>query len=241
MERNALLRLTNRLHRTQEYLKQIVFGGNDGIVTTFSIVAGFVGAGAEGTAEVGAVAVLLFGLANLFADGVSMGLGEFLSTRSQHDLYRMQHRCRLDAIAQTPEDESAQMIRILIAHGADLPDAEAMAQILARNPTLMADLILTYEFEMPDPGRENPAAKGLMTFMSFVVFGMVPLIPYFLRAPDQTTFNLSAAATLAALVALGLLRWNATGDRLLRAVLETVLVGTICAAVAFVVGVLVAG
>lgn len=241
MSRNALLRLTNRLHRTQEYLKQIVFGGNDGIVTTFSIVAGFVGAGAEGTAEVGAVAVLLFGLANLFADGVSMGLGEFLSTRSQRDLYVVQHRCRLDAIAQAPEDERLQMIRILKSHGADANDADTMAHILERNPRLMADLILTYEFEMPDPGRENPATKGLMTFVAFVLFGVVPLLPYFLRAPDQTTFNLSAGATLAALVALGLLRWNATGDRPLRAVFETVLVGATCAAVAFVVGVLVAG
>ncbi|WP_454273874.1 VIT1/CCC1 transporter family protein [Roseovarius sp. MBR-154] len=51
-------------------------------------MAGFAGVQAEGMAEVGAITVLLFGLANLFADGVSMGLGEFLSLRAQHDLYR---------------------------------------------------------------------------------------------------------------------------------------------------------
>ena len=74
--------------RTRDFLKQIVFGGNDGIVTTFAIVAGFAGAQADGTAQIGGIAVLVFGLANLFADAVSMGLGEFLSLRSRHAMYR---------------------------------------------------------------------------------------------------------------------------------------------------------
>ena len=57
-----------------EFIKQIIYGGNDGIVTTFAVVAGFAGAGASGIAEIGGIAVLLFGLANLFADGAAMGL-----------------------------------------------------------------------------------------------------------------------------------------------------------------------
>lgn len=240
MAHNALLRLTNRLGRTQEFLKQIVYGGNDGIVTTFAIVAGFAGAGAEGAAEVGALAVLLFGLANLFADGVSMGLGEFLSTRSQRDLYRAQHRHRLRAIAEVPEAERRQVERIFEAKGSTPQDAAAMAQILGRNPRLMADLILTYEMDMAEPGHENPAAKGIVTFVAFAAFGLLPLVPYFLRDADQIAFRLSVASFLAALVFLGLLRWNATGDRPLRSILETVLVGATCAVVAFAVGALVA-
>src|SRR6056297_2488855 len=90
-----------RFGRVQEYLKQIVFGGTDGIVTTFAIVAGFAGAQAEGVAQVGGLAVLLFGLANLFADAVSMGLGEFLSLRAQHDLYRTRKSRELRAIHET--------------------------------------------------------------------------------------------------------------------------------------------
>lgn len=241
MAQNHLLRLSNRMGHTQEYLKQIVFGGNDGIVTTFAIVAGFAGAGAEGAAQIGALAVLLFGLANLLADGVSMGLGEFLSTRSQRDLYASQMRARLDAIRADPDGEVRQMVRILRARGTEPGDATSMAALLSRNPALMAELILAHEFDMPDPGRENPAAKGIMTFVSFILFGAIPLVPYFLRDPDPSTFQLSVAATLGALVLLGLLRWNATGDRLMRAVAETVAVGATCAAVAFVVGLLVAG
>jgi VIT1/CCC1 family predicted Fe2+/Mn2+ transporter len=80
-----------------------------------------------------------------------------------------------------------------------------------------------------------------MTFLSFVIFGAVPLSPYFLLEPTQTTFLLSAGMTLLALVALGLLRWIATRDRLGRSVAETVAVGTVCALVAYGVGWMVGG
>ncbi len=109
--------------RLQEFLKQIVYGGNDGIVTTFAIVAGFAGASADGVAQIGGVAVLVFGLANLFADAVSMGLGEFLSLRSQHDLYRSLRESELREIRQNPEQERLELFEILRQRG--LPPGEA--------------------------------------------------------------------------------------------------------------------
>mgnify|MGYP001588355272 FL=1 len=70
------------------YLKEIVYGGNDGIVTTFAVVSGFSGAQSLiGNTITPAFTVLLFGLANLFADSVSMSLGNFISLRSQQDQY----------------------------------------------------------------------------------------------------------------------------------------------------------
>ena len=204
------------LARTQDHLKQLVFGGNDGIVTTFAIVAGFAGAGAEGVAQIGGLAVLVFGLANLFADAVSMGLGEFLSMRSQNDLYAQRRGL--------PQDEAVRTARLLAAH-----------------PPLMADLTLSWNYGMQAPEDANPALNGIMTFLAFVIFGAVPLSPYFVMEPTQTTFYLSVSMTLLALVALGLLRWVATRDRLRRALLETVTVGSVCALVAYGVGWLVGG
>ena len=231
----------HRLGRTQEFLKQIVYGGNDGIVTTFAIVAGFAGAAADGVAQIGGLAVLVFGLANLFADGVSMGLGEFLSARSQHDLYRARRASELREIAKDPEQERMELFEILRQRGLPPGEADTTAQILSRHPEFMADLMMTYEFGMSDPDEENPAVNGLFTFGSFVLFGAVPLVPYFVMEPTDTALILSSVSSALALVALGLLRWNATGERLLRCVGETVLVGTTCAVVAFVVGWIVGG
>lgn len=229
------------LARTQDHLKQLVYGGNDGIVTTFAIVAGFAGAGAEGVAQIGALAVLVFGLANLFADAVSMGLGEFLSMRSQNDLYHQRHATQIRQIESDPATERRQMAGLLRARGLSGPEADTAAGVLATHPPLMADLTLSWGYGMQAPEDANPALNGVMTFLSFVVFGAVPLSPYFLMAPTQTTFYLSAGMTLLALVALGLLRWIATRDRLRRSVAETVAVGSVCALVAYAVGWLVGG
>ena len=241
MDWQAHRRDAHALGRTQEFLKQITYGGNDGIVTTFAIVAGFAGAAADGVAQIGALAVLVFGLANLIADAVSMGLGEFLSTRSAHDLFHSRRARELEEIATNPAQEQREMTTILQQRGLSHTDAAAATEILARNPPMMADLMMTYEFGMMDPDGDNPAVNGFFTFLSFVVFGAVPLLPYFLLPPDPTTFRLSLIASAGALVALGLLRWNATGERLLRCVGETVAVGSVCGAVAYAVGWIVAG
>lgn len=224
------------LGRTQEYLKQIVFGGNDGIVTTFAIVAGFQGANAEGAAEVGALAVLVFGFANLFADAVSMGLGEFLSGRSERDLYTAQHSDVLHRIDADPHGEAATLADQLRDRGMAAEDVQPLAAIFARNPDLLAEMVLSYGQNMPEPDHGNLRARALMTFLAFVVFGFVPISAFVFLPASGGTFIIASVATALALVALGLLRWNATDESLLRCVGETVLVGGICAVIAYAVG-----
>jgi len=240
MDWQAHRREEHNLGRSEEYLKQLVYGGNDGIVTTFAVVAGFAGAQADGLAQVGGLAVLVFGLANLFADAVSMALGEFLSLRSEHDLYRTRRSSELKEIARNPGQEQIELFEILRERGVPPGEADTAATILSRHPGLMADLMMTYEFGMHLPDVERPVLNAIFTFLAFVAFGTIPLVPYFLLAPTQTTFYLSVAATGLALVGLGLLRWNATGERIFRSVGETVAVGSVCALVAYIVGLLVA-
>ncbi|MCV6824456.1 MULTISPECIES: VIT1/CCC1 transporter family protein [Halocynthiibacter] len=220
----------------QENLRQIVYGGNDGIVTTFAVVAGFAGAGAEGAAQMGAIAVLLFGFANLFADATAMGLGEFLSSRAEHDVYRATRREELKRQHDEPSLERREMITMLRQKGLEDRDAVALADQLQKHPELMADLMMNYEFGMSDPDGENAGVNALYTFVSFLIFGVIPLLPYVLFDPSPTTFNLSIAATTFALVALGVLRWVAIRVALLRCIAETLMIGGICALVAYLVG-----
>lgn len=230
------LRQEHKISRVQEFLKEIVYGGNDGIVTTFAIVAGFAGAGAEGAAAVGGVAVLLFGLANLFADATAMGLGAFLSARSEQDVYRATREKELHEIHNNPEMERAETIEILEDKGVGRDDAETMTAIMERNPEFMADFMMQYEIGMSDPTGDSPAMSGLATFIAFVIFGSAPLLPYFIAEPASGTFHASLALSLSALVALGLLRWKVTNETMTRCVGETLLVGGICGLVAYGVG-----
>ena len=165
------LRDEHRIGNLESFLKEIVYGGNDGIVTTFAIVAGFAGAGAEGAAAVGGVAVLLFGLANLFADATAMGLGSFLSSRSEQDVYRATRTRELREIRENPDYERQETLEILEEKGVSDEDAAAFADILQRNPEVMADFMMQYEIGMSDPSDDDPAMNGLATFIAFVIFG----------------------------------------------------------------------
>ncbi|WP_320143824.1 VIT1/CCC1 transporter family protein [uncultured Cohaesibacter sp.] len=229
-------REVHNLGGVHDFLKQIVYGGNDGIVTTFAIVAGFAGAQTEGVAQIGAIAVLVFGLANLFADAVSMGLGEFLSTRSQKDLYHKQRKFVFEELKHHPQQEYAELVQMMTERGLTLNSAKKIATEIMKSPELVADLMMSYELEMHDMRQVSPALDGLVTFVSFVTFGVIPLVPYLLLPPTQSAFFLSVLTTFMALVGLGLLRWWSTREKILRCVGETVLVGGACAIVAFIVG-----
>ena len=226
----------HRIGPVQGFIRQIVYGGIDGIVTTFAVVAGFAGLAAEGTAEVGVLAVLLFGVANLLADATSMGLGEFLSARSEQDVYRAVRAKERREIEASPAEERAETIEILVRRGVAEGDARAMADILLRNPEMMADFMMQYEVGLADTTDETPWLNGLVTFVSFVVLGAVPLLPYILAGGGSGVFLVSCAATFAALLALGVLRWSVSLESLARCVGETLLVGGACAVVAFGVG-----
>jgi VIT1/CCC1 family predicted Fe2+/Mn2+ transporter len=227
--------------RLQENLAQIVYGGNDGIVTTFAVVAGFAGARAEGIVAMGAVAVLLFGFANLFADATSMGLGAFLSARSRRDVYAVIRAQELRAIRHGLDGERAEVHAILEDRGVAEADRAAFLSVLERNPALMADFMMAYEFGLPDPDGDNPARDAAYTFAAFLLFGLIPLMPYILLPADAAAFAVSVVATFGALFLLGLLRWYATQERLAACLAETVLVGGICAAVAYGVGMVIGG
>lgn len=229
------------MSRIRDHLKQIIYGGNDGIVTTFAIVAGFAGARAEGVAQLGGLAVLVFGLANLFADAVSMGLGEFLSSRSTHALYRSRHRQLQGQIQARPEPHIVALSETLEKKGLPKEAARSVARQMAAAPQLMAEMQLHHQYGAQPPEEDNPAINGAVTFVSFVLFGSLPLLPYLLRPADGLSLGLSACAALSSLIALGLLRWLATQDRPSVAIMETVGIGTLCAAVAYLVGWLVGG
>ena len=219
-----------------EFIKQIIYGGNDGIVTTFAVVAGFAGAGAGGIAEIGGIAVLLFGLANLFADGAAMGLGEFLSARSEQDLYHSVREKELFEIKNNPEMERIEAIEMLQDRGFSLNHAKEMTDILEHYPDHYADFMMAYEIQMADPNGENPILNGLATFLAFLCFGIIPLLPYFIFDANTGTFQISIFSTFFALTILGFLRFLVVRQNIFRSVGETVLVGGVCAIVAYVVG-----
>ncbi len=224
----------HRPSAVSEYLKEIVYGGTDGIVTTFAVVAGFTGA--QSTTVLPVYMVLLFGFANLFADGLSMGIGNFLSLRSEQDLYRKERDKEKNEIINNPEDEKAETIAILKSRGFNDRQAEQLTEIYSKNEHYWTEFMMKYELEMQNPFEENPWLTGLATLTSFITFGLIPLVPYLLLPPAAERFTLSIVFTLLALITLGIVRWRLTSETVLRSVGQIVFMGSIAAAVAYFIG-----
>lgn len=231
------LRLTGAF---TDYFKEVIYGGTDGIVTTFAVVAGFAGAALsnEATTQLSFLIVLLFGFANLFADAASMGLGNFLSVRSEKDLYRVQRQEELRNLQTHPEHERQETIRILQEKGFSVEDASKLADTYHHNEEYWLDFMMHHKLQLSDPRGDNEIYTGLATFFSFVSFGSIPLLPFILQSAGDaaTTFFYSCVGTFVALVILGLLKWRVIGERLGPSLTEVTLVGGTAAVLAYIVG-----
>lgn len=222
------------------HFKEVIYGGIDGIVTTFAVVAGFSGAAlsSESTTQLTFLVVLLFGLANLFTDAASMGLGNFLSVRTERELYFKKRREELDEMRDNPRAEYQETITILQQKGFSLDQAETLAQVYKTNEEYWADFMMTHEHEVADPRGENPIFTGLATATAFIVFGAIPLLPFiFISSGDAAVaFKVSSFGTFLALVTLGAIKWRVLKGRFWASILEVVVVGGTAAVIAYWVG-----
>lgn len=225
-----LLTTREGVEKLGPYIREIVYGGNDGIVTTFAVVAGTVGANLPHSI------IIVLGLANLFADGLSMATGAYLSEKSdiaQNSRLRQEEAALLAADPET----QASVIRAHLAGqgfaGVDL--RKATATVMADKAAALDTVMLAKHGHAGDEG-SNPLADGLMTLCSFVFFGSIPLLPYFFAVDEGQRFNVAIAGTFAALALLGAARSVVTREKLYRGPLEIVFVGAIGAIVAYLIG-----
>lgn len=222
------------------YLKELVYGGIDGIVTTFAVVAGFSGAALSGndTVQLSSMVVLLFGVANLFADGVSMGLGNFLSIRSDQSLYSRIRRKEECESLENGDLEAHETVTILMTKGFSEKDAVTLTSIYRTNREYWVDFMMKHELRMNDPYEDNALYTGIATFLSFIAFGSIPLLPFMFldEIYHGHLFLISSVSTFVALVVLGLVKTRIAGTEIFHSVFEVVVVGTAAASVAYLVG-----
>jgi len=214
------------------FIPDIVYGGNDGIVTTFAVVAGTVGA------ELPHYVVIILGLANLFADGASMGSGAYLSIKSEMDHFERLRKEELREIETTPDMERAEVREAYEQKGFSGKELDHIVQVLTSDKELWADTMMIEEHGMSRDSGGHPLSHALMTFVSFVIFGFIPLFPYVFGIDYDSRFIVAIWSTFASLCILGLTRSIVTRERLFRGPLEIVSIGAIGAFVAYGIGVL---
>ncbi len=225
-------------HRAEEphgstlgpYIHDIVYGANDGIVTTFAVVSGVAGA------ELASHIVIILGFANVLADGLSMGLGNYLSGKSRQDNYQRLLKEELREMEEIPDIEREEIREIFEAKGFKGADLDRVTDVITSDKSVWADTMMREEHGLAPDEDGTPMWHAIMTFVSFVLFGSIPIAPYLLPIPDALRFLVTTIAAGIALLVVGLLRSWVTRERLIRGPLEILSVGSICAFTAYYVG-----
>ena len=216
----------------QNYLGEFVYGGIDGSVTTFAVVAGSTGA------ELSSAVVLILGFANLLADGFAMSVGAYLSTKSEQQNFEKHRQIEYWEVENLPEVETEEIREIYRQKGFEGELLEKVVQVITADKDRWVDVMMKEELEMLKE-QKSPFAIGGVTYLSFVLIGLIPLVIYVWDYLFDYTGNLFWTACLLtslAFIFIGFLKSYVTQTGRIKGILETLLLGAIAAAVAYFVG-----
>ena len=215
-----------------KYIKSFIYGGLDGTITTFAVVAGVAGA------SLNTSIVLILGFANLIADGISMAFGDYLSTKAERE-YGTAERKFEEKATKFPKVEKKNLMEIFLGQGFSKKDTEKITSIVCKNKKACVDLMLTYELGITRK-KQDPLRNAATTFGSFVLFGFIPLIAYVFSKSisvfQQDTFLIASVFTGLTLFSLGVVKCKVTKMNWLRSGVEMLFVGGLAAVAAYIVG-----
>lgn len=210
------------------YLRDWIYGGIDGAITTFAVVAGVVGA------QLSLGIIMIIGLANLLADGFSMAASNFLGTRAEQEEFKQIEQIERRHIAVTPEGEREEIRQIFREKGFTGEDLERVVELITADREIWVRTMLTEEYGLPQQVR-SPWRAALSTFSAFFLCGLAPLLPFLLGLSQP--FNYAALLTGIVFFVIGSLKSRWSLAAWWRSGLETLLVGAGAALLAYGVGV----
>jgi VIT1/CCC1 family predicted Fe2+/Mn2+ transporter len=217
------------LHR---YTRDWVYGGIDGSVTTFAVVAGVVGA------QLAPGVILIIGMANILADGFSMAASNFLGTKTEHDELGHLEAIEYRHIERDPEGEREEVRQIFERKGFTGEDLSRVVDMITSDRVRWVRTMLTEEYGLPQAIR-SPWKAAAATFSAFFVCGLVPMAPFILDWPHAFTWSAVLTACVFFLIGSLKSKWSTISWQ--RSGFETLVVGSVAAALAYLAGVLLKG
>lgn len=210
------------------YLRDFIYGGIDGAVTTFAIVAGVVGA------SLSANIVIILGLANLVADGISMAASNYSGTKTEVDDLERLRAMEYRHIAIDPDGEREEIRQIMSIKGLEGDTLEHAVEAITSNRERWVATMLFEEHGQSGMVRD-PLRSALATFVAFVICGAVPLLPYTLL-PGDTAMPIALSMTSVVFFAIGSMKSRWSLSRWWVSGLETLVIGLAAAGAAFAIG-----
>ncbi len=216
-------------------LRAAVFGVNDGLVSNASLILGISGAGASGHAIVTA------GLAGVLAGSLSMASGEYVSVRSQREMYEYQIGLERDELEEYPAEEAEELALIYQARGVEIGQARSIAQRLMSNPEHALNTLAREELGLNPDELASPCSAAIYSFLAFGSGALIPLLPFLRAGTSAHVLYWSQGAALASLAAVGMALSLFNGRGALLGALRMMLIGAAAAACTWGLGHLLGG
>ena len=216
-----------------DFIREFIYGGVDGGVTTFAVVAGATGANFDN------VVIIILGMANLIADGFSMSVGSYLSVKSQFEQYRKFQQYERWGVENIPEAEKEEIKSIYYRKGLRGKLLEQVVNVITSDKDVWVEEMMHSELKMT-PEKNTPLQAGLVTFVSFILIGAIPLLPFLIPGSSQlvdlTPFTLTCLLTAIAFVVIGLTKSHINFTSRTTAISETLFLGAAAALIAYFAG-----
>lgn len=212
-----------------KYIRSLIFGFNDGTVSNLALVAGLSGA------MLGNKVVILGGLADMIAGAISMGLGNYIATKSQVEFYRHEYQREKEEIKTLPKLEIKEIEEIYRKKGFKGKELAMVVKRITSDKKRWVNVMMEEEMGMTRRSIENPVAVGLMTFGAFLLAAAIPVLPFFVL-PVKEALILASVTCMSLLFAVGVAKTHYTGRDWLRSGMEMVIIGAIATLASYYLG-----
>ncbi len=215
--------------RSSEVVRDVVIGMSDGLTVPFALAAGL--SGAVSTTGI----IVTAGLAEIAAGSIAMGLGGYLAARSDADHYASERARECAEVREKPQAEEEEVAEVFRAYGLTDEESRPVVEALKSRPDAWVDFMMRFELGLEKPDPRRALASAITIAIAYVVGGIIPLSAYTVLSKPTAAFAVSVVVTAAALAVFGYVKARLAGARPVRGALQTVLIGGLAAAAAFLI------
>lgn len=212
------------------FLRDIVFGANDGVVTAIGFLVGFAG---TVTAQ---NVIIVAGLLEVISGSVSMALGNYLGVKSQKEFYAQMERIEKWEMENKPDVERKEIEEIYGKMGFSGKELKMLVDKVISDPKMWLSVMMREELGLSKEETARPILSGIIIGAFFLIGGIIPLLPFIFMTPVTSALIASIFAAIGVMICIGFFRWYLNKGGLGKKVVETVIIGLVAAFIGFVAG-----
>lgn len=215
--------------RNSDFITDVVIGMSDGLTVPFALAAGVSSAVSDNDI------VITAGIAEMIAGSIAMGLGGYLAGKTEVEHYQSELKREWEEVERVPEREKEEVKEIFKEYGFSEDAQTMLVEELVKDKNKWVDFMMKFELGLEKPHEKRASRSALTIGISYLIGGIIPLVPYFFTDTPIEGLKISAIITLCCLFTFGYFKSKATGQPVFSGALKVTLIGAAAASAAFLV------